>query len=278
MKANLHLTIQSLGICLILIALALTNGCDSSGSVRALPQTDTYRVEAVLVNDVNADAIAGDTARVAVLTERNDSLFFTATVTFGTDTLRIRENTFAFDSVYSFDFGPTSLVETGAYALGLVDSSRFGDTLILFVPDTFSIDAYTPDSLIPNTNGQEIQISWTASANSDGYIIAVVLEDSAYTGYGYSQYVTSQTTSATIPPDAFRLAPDSAGVAQLDTGWYNIYVYAFSARPDSLMSEPMLPVRVPSTLSDNVDEGELLTGRIGALTVSRRVRTHVVSE
>ena len=150
-------------------------------------------------------------------------------------------------------------------------------SVLNFIPDTFSVDAYTPDSLIPNTNGQEMQLSWTASANSDGYIIAVVLEDSAYTGYGYSQYVTSQTTSATIPPDAFRLPPDTAGVAQLDTGWYNIYVYGFSGRPDSLMSWPMLPVRIPSTLSDNVDEG-VLTGRIGSVTVTRRVRTHVVSQ
>lgn len=277
MKANFHLLARWLVIPAIFILIAIQNGCESSGSTGNVPESNTYRLEAVLVNDLNANVVTGDTARVTVLAERNDSLLTTANVTLGNITLVFNRTTFAFDSVYSFDFGPSSLVETGAYGMGLVDSSRFGDTITLVVPDTFSVDFYTGDSTIPNTNGQEIQISWTASANSDGYVVAVVLEDSAYTGFGYSEYVTSQTTQTTIPPDAYRLTTDTAGVAQLDTGWYNIYIYSYSGLPDSLWSEPLLPVPLPSSFGDNVDVPNL-AGRIGSVSVTRRVRSQVVSE
>lgn len=277
MKANFNMLARWLVIPVIFIAIASQNGCESSGSTGTVTETNNYRIEAVLVNDLNANVVAGDTARMAVLAERNDSLLTTGMVSLGNITLVFDRPTFAFDSVYSFVDGPTSLVETGAYGLGLVDSSRFGDTLTLIVPDTFRIDFYTGDSTVPNTNGQEIQITWTASANSDGYILAVVLEDSAYTGYGYSEYVTSQTTQVTIPLDAYRLTTDTAGVAQLDTGWYNIYIYSYSGLPDSLLAEPLLPVRIPSSLGDNIDLRRL-DGRMGSVTVTRRVRSHVVSE
>lgn len=276
MKANFNLLARWLVIPVIFILVAIQIGCDSSGT-GSTPVTNNYRVEAVLVNDLNAVSVPGDTARIAAVAERNDSLLTGALVSFGTTTLVFDRATFPIDSVYSFADGPTSLVESGAYGLGLVDASRFSDTVSIVVPDTFWIDFYTGDSTIPNTNGQEIQISWAGSANSDGYVVAVVLEDSVYTGFGYSEYVTSQTTQTTIPPDAYRLVTDTAGVAQLDTGWYNIYIYSYSGLPDSVLSDPLLPVPLPSSFGDNLDV-ENFEGRLGSVSVTRRVRSQVVSE
>lgn len=274
MKTISNFPARWLSILAIFILIAVQIGCDSSGSLGGLPDTSTYRVEGVLVNDPNADPVAGDTARIVVRFERSDSLLSSASVTFGATQLQFDRPSFLFDSVYSFALGPTSLVETGSYGLGLVDSTRFGDTLAMIVPDTFWISFYTGDSTVPNTNGQEIQISWTASASATGYVVAVVLEHSTYTGYGYSQYVTAQTTQTTIPLDAFRL---STGGAELDTGWYAIYVYSYAGLPDSSLTAPLLPVPLPSSFGDNVDL-QNITGRLGTVSVTRRVRSHVVSQ
>jgi len=278
MKANHNQAPRWVAVLAIVALLALQFGCDGSSSTGRPPETNSYQVKAVLVKDINADGVVADSTRIAVRPLRNDTLLTTATVTLNNDTLVFDRPSFAIDSVYSFDSDIRALMLPGAYGLGIVDGSDFGDTVITIVPDTFSISFYTNDSTIDNTNGQEIQISWTSAANIEGYALAVVLEDSVYTGYGYSQYVTDPGTQTTIPPDAYRLVTDPEGVPVLDTGWYQIFVYGYAGIPDSVLSEPLLPVPFPSVLpGDNVDQG-ILSGRVGTVVVTKRVRTHVVSQ
>ncbi|UCG61450.1 MAG: hypothetical protein JSV52_14200 [Candidatus Zixiibacteriota bacterium] len=275
MKPNFNMPAWRLGIFVILILIAVMNGCNSAGPIGRPPDTYSYRINGVLVNNLNADLIMGDTARISVLVERNDTILGTAMVTFGTTILVFDRPTFAFDSVYSFALGPTSLVEAGAYGLGLVDSIRFGDTLIMVVPDTFRIDYYVGAEDSVNVGGQEMQVGWFSGANVEGYVLAVVLEDSVNTGWGYSEYVTSQAPLTTIPPDAFRLESGIGGLP--DTGWYHIFIYGYTGHPDSSFSAPLLPVPLPSDLGDNVDE-EDLTGKTGTVSVTRHVRVHVVAQ
>ncbi len=264
-----------LGIFAVFTLIAAIDGCNSAGPIGRPPDTYSYRLEGVLVNNLNADPILGDTARIAVFVERNDTILGTAMVTFGSTFLVFDRPTFAFDSVYSFVLGPTSLVETGAYGLGLVDSTRFGDTLVMVVPDTFRIDYYTNAEDSVNAGGEEMQVAWFSGANVEGYVLAVVLEDSVNTGWGYSEYVTSQAPLTTIPLDAFRLESGIGGLP--DTGWYHIFVYGYTGHPDSAFSDPLLPVPMPSDLTDNVDE-EDLNGKLGAISVTKHVRVHVVAQ
>jgi len=277
MKANHNQAARWATVLAIIALLGVQFGCDGSSSTGGLPETNSYRVEGVLVKDINADPVSADSSRIAVRVERNDSLLTSARVTLNNDTLVFDRASFVIDSVYSFTTNTWALILPGAYGLGVVDASRFGDTVITIVPDTFSISFYTNDSTIDNTNGQEIQISWTSAANVEGYALAVVREDSVYTGYGYSQYVTDPGTQTTIPPDAYRLVTDPEGVAVLDTGWYQIFVYGYAGIPDSVLSDPLLPVPMPSSLpGDNIDQG-ILKGRLGTVVVTKRVRSHVVS-
>lgn len=278
MKANHNQATHWVGLVAVLALLALQFGCDGSSSTGTTVETNSYQATGVLVKDLNADPADADSSRMAVRFERNDSLLSSAVVTLNNDTLVFDRATFAIDSVYSFASDTTALILPGAYGLGMVDASRFGDTVITIIPDTFRIDFYTNDSTIDNTNGQEIQISWTSAANIEGYAVAVVREDSIYTGYGYSQYVTDPGTQTTIPPDAYRLITDAGGVAVLDTGWYQIFVYGYTGIPDSILTDPLLPVPLPSSLpGDNIDQG-ILSGRVGTVVVTKRVRSHVVSQ
>ncbi len=277
MKANFKFRAIWPAVILIFVLLLSQYGCNGSSSTVSPPERNSYRVEGVLVNDLNAGLAITDTSLVAVTLERNDSALSTAQISVGNQSLVFDKPSFVHDSVYSFAGNTTGLLSTGAYPLGIVDSSLFGDTLTVVLPDTFRVDFYTGDSTVPNTNGQEIQISWTSAVNVEGYVVAVVLEDSAYTGYGWSQYVTSQATETTIPPDAYRLTTDPNGAQVLEPGWYNLYIYGYSGHPDSLLSAPLLPVPLPSRLADNVDENDLV-GKLGTVVVTKRVRSEVVSQ
>lgn len=279
MKTISNFQARWLSILFIFTVTVIIIGCDSYPPIGHSQQTYSYRVEAVLVNNLNADwfvdVIMGDTARIAVRVERNDSLLGTATVTFDTTVLLFDRPTFVFNEMYSFAAGPTALIDDDTYSLGLVDSARFGDTLTMVVPDTFQIDVYTNGEDSVNVGGEAMQLAWFSGADVEGYVVAVVLEDSVNTGYGYSQYVTSLTTEATIPLDAFRLESGIGG--EPDTGWYRIFVYGYTGNPDSTLSSRLLPVPLPSNLDDNVDL-EDLTGKLGVVNVTRHVRVHVVAQ
>ena len=277
MKANFKFRAIWPAVILIFVLLLSQYGCNGSSSTVSPPDRNIYRVEGVLVNDLNAGLAITDTSLVALTLKRNDSTLGTAQISVANQSLVFDKPSFVHDSVYSFAGNTTGLLSTGAYPLGIVDSSLFSDTLTMVLPDTFHVSFYEGDSTVPNTNGQEIQITWTSAVNVEGYVVVVVLEDSAYTGYGWSQYVTSQATETTIPPDAYRLTTDPHGVQLLEAGWYNIYIYGYNGNPDSLLSAPLLPVPLPSQLGDNIDETNLI-GKLGTVVATKRVRSEVVSE
>ena len=265
-------SLRILPLSLILLLMLGQYGCDGSSQVvDPPPERNTYAITGALVENLNLDTNDTDTSKVAIHLERNDSVLSTAVIDFAGDTLVFGQLITALDSVYRFGFTSTPLWTTGAYEIMIEDVGIFGDTILVNVPDTFRIDFYTGDSTIPNAGGEEIQVSWTGSQNSEGYVLAVVKEDLAYTGAGYSAYVTTQGTEATIPPDAFRLPNDD-----LDVGTYLIFVYSFAGSPDSAFASEFLPVPLPSQLTNNIDHTNL-TGRFGSVVVTERV-TKVVAQ
>jgi hypothetical protein len=273
MRANrqhLHLFLITVLAATVLLSLY---GCDGSSTSSGTPPTESYRVEATLIKDLNADNISIDSSTIAVSFKRNDSTLATGVVLFEDDTLLFNATSFDFDSMWSFSSGTKNMLLPDVYQITVKDASRFSGNVATTLTDTFRVDYYTGDSTVPNTNGQEIQISWTSALNITGYIIAAVLEDSTYGGRGYSQYVSSMATEATIPPDAFRVP----GTAVVDTGWYNLYIYGYTGSPDSVVSTRYLPVPLPSQLIDNVDQTNL-AGRVGSVVVTKRVPLHVVSQ
>ena len=111
--------------------------------------------------------------------------------------------------------------------------------------------------------GNTVTYTWSGSANAQNYVMAAVLADSVYRGYGYSEYLPNVGTSGTLPVEAFSVSPSP----NMDTGLYYIYVYAVNGVPDSALTAKLLPVPLPLQFPNNISTPDLI-GRIGAVQVT----------
>jgi hypothetical protein len=170
---------------------------------------------------------------------------------------------FPIDSVFSLRIDSAEYFAGTQQMLRVANGSRFDDSLVVAVADTFSItDNFDPPNHLLNGAGQ-VSLEWTGSINSDARVLAAVKADRAYTEQGFSKWAINSGTAGTIPPDAF-IEPVSGDP---DTGLYNIYVYSISGIPDSALSSPFLPVPLPGQLLDNIEHRDLL-GRFGTIMVA----------
>ncbi len=271
---SMNKTVKSCLLFLVLaivpIGLLVLVGCNGSSDIINPPINDKYRVQGVLVKDANLDAMLIDSTRIALTLTRQDTTLTSALIRFDGDTLAYNKPTFLIDSVYSFKDSIKELIPSDLYDLIVRDSNYFQDTTKIYVPDTFSIASVIPATRISN-GGDQIRLDWTSAAGIQGYAIGVVKRGNEYQKTGYSIYVTSLTTTATVPPDAFRLTnPNSP-----DTGWYYLYVYGYTGAPDSALASMLLPVPFPSQLGDNVIRTDF-GGRLGAIVVSKKDSMHVM--
>ncbi|MEW5993929.1 MAG: hypothetical protein AB1744_05990 [Candidatus Zixiibacteriota bacterium] len=237
--------------CLAGITLLTMHFSCESGPVRPDTPDAAYRFKGVLVKDLNTDF-----AQIRATLSRNDTTVADGSILFGGDSLAYLP-----DSTYFRAVLPAGDYPLGVYNIEIRDSSLFHDTLAVGVPDTFSITNVFPDTRIKA--GSTVRVEWRGSAAAEGYVIAAAKRDSAYMGVGFSQYVTSQSTSAAYPDSAF------AGITgEADIGWYYLYVYAYIGAPDSLLSADLLPVPMPSQLAGNLSVVDL-EGRFGTIVVTR---------
>ena len=121
------------------------------------------------------------------------------------------------------------------------------------MPDSFEINKHYRFFV-----GGEEEVTWTPSANADGFILATVPPE-IYDLPGYSAYVSSDR--GTIPPETF-LDELSARIS----GTHMIYVAAYTGAP---IQSPALPFDVPSVdiPPDNVT-GDNIAGRIAGIVVA----------
>lgn len=236
--------------------------CDGSGSGPAFVQIGDYWLSGSVVKDVNADLTT-----ISASVHRNDSALHTALVTYGADTL-IWVDT----NHYKFALGPAVLYQPGQYAMDFSDEAIFSQSLSTIIPETFSITSVIPDRR-EKLSAETVSLEWSASVGSDGYVIAAVKAHQGYLGQGFSQYVESQSTSTTFSPEAFTV--DNLPANEIDTGWYFLYVYAFTGAADSSLSALSLPVPLPSQLADSA-VGKYFTGRAGAVLVTDFDSMHVI--
>ncbi len=235
-------------------------GCNGTPSGGA--DAGVYRLEGAIIKNLDIDSCW------AVITlDRHDSALTTAELALSGETL------LWISGAFRCACGAADSCPSGAHVLSVQDNNDFADTLYTVLPGPFTAGTTgLPDNRI-NPGGNEVTIDWTPSAGAEGYIIGVVLRDSLYQGYGYSQWASTGATSATIPPDAFhpsnRIEPDS--------GWYYAYIYAYADSPDSSLAAAHMPSPTPGNLADNVADKNF-SGRFGAVVVSRRDSVHVVSQ
>ena len=257
---------------LLTVAAALTLsavmiGCNHTPT--GLTETNQYRVQGVLVQEMNID-YAFATARFW----RNDTTLTNASIRLAGVPMAFFAAYQNVDSAYQALISPAaSHAGTVAY-LRVADASRFADSVLLNIVDTFSItdNFQPPNHQVQGTNNY-VTMEWTAADSMDGYIVAAVKASRAYTGVGYSAAVTAAGVAGTIPPEAFM---DT--VANLpDTGLYNVYVYAYSGAPDVNLANAFLPVPLPAQVADNIERTSL-TGRFGAITVSLKDTVRVLAQ
>ena len=236
-------------------------GCESSGGGTQPTPVATYELAGTLVGDPGRVE-----TQIAIELTRNDSSLTTGLLLFATGTLSdtlMYGQTYQGESLYC-----TASAEAYRYAgdsatLQINDPDKFSSTFSLVVPDTFSITSVIPATGQWRPTDGPVQLVWNGSDGAAGYVLAAVKHQAVYTGVGYSAFANELSTAGNIPGTAFYT---NAG-ATLDTGLYNIYVYAYSGSPDKNLADQILPVPLPTQLADNIDQ-QNLTGRFGALTLA----------
>lgn len=253
-------------LAMLLLALVAQIGCDSSGT-SSEPEDEYYHnMFGIFVKNQQADS-----TQVLAQFFRNDEWLTDAELTFSGQPMLFSFCTYCPDTLYVRLDTSAAEYDAGEHRLSLEDSTIFTDTVTVAVPDTFSLMEVIDPATRLNNGGNQVSLDWSGVAGAEGYIMATVPRGHAYTGTGYSLYAASGATGGTIP----RLAFWMSGGNEPDTGWYDIYVYAYTGAPDSALSHKVLPVPLPEQRPDNIDS-QYFNGRIGSLCVSRRDSVHVV--
>jgi hypothetical protein len=251
----------------LVVLLSAILACDSAPSKPGTRVDYTYQLNGVAVADFSRDL-----AIVAIELQRDSLPLPSAVVRFDGDTLDFSAPYFTTDSLYFSLQSPASSLNGTDLPLSITDSTVTNKTFLVTVPDAFTILTINPPNRIV-TGLQSVSVSWSGSSNAGGYVLATVRRPYAYTGTGYSAFVTSLNPAGTLPPDAFSLSPGPLP----DTGWYYIYVYAYAGAPDSTLTRSILPVPVPSNLADNINDDPWF-GQMAALVVANRDSVHVVTQ
>ncbi|PWB74685.1 hypothetical protein C3F09_03665 [candidate division GN15 bacterium] len=254
-------------VCFSILAVALVIGLMSCNGPAPTNGTDqTFQLRGILTADENRSwtLMAVDYRRDSVLRRLAD-------ITLDTFTMQFARPLFPIDSVFSIVTSSGLTFRTGSHKLRITDSTVFTDSLTATAPDTFSIlTIYPANRLLQGV--AEARLTWSGSTGAETYVIAAVHANAAYTGQGYSAYVTTQNPAGTFPPDVF-----SNGAGAADTGWYYFYVYALTGSPDSVYARHLLPVPLPSQLADNITETRF-GGNFGMILVAFRDSMHVVEQ
>ncbi|HXF49003.1 MAG TPA: hypothetical protein VNL73_06220 [Verrucomicrobiae bacterium] len=242
------------------IITLLAAGCNSPGGGGTGPGTNRlFEIHGIFVRDANLTSTK-DKAYFELT--RNDTLFHLAALT--VDTFKVDTTTF---NTYYRQSPPDYLRPGQSHTVNLVyapDNLNF--TTSLLMPDTFSIalSGINPDHT--NPGGQPVQVNWTGSANAAGYLV-VCNHDSALIDTSF--FVTTGTTSTSIPADAFRTG------GNLVLGLYNIFLVAYR---DGLFPYPGMPFNLPSnyTPSDTA-YSSTVSGVVAAAFICRLDTVRVTS-
>jgi len=246
----------------ISLVIVLLPGCDGNSTpIDPGPGEQIIRFNGVLLKDLGLNA-----SSILANINRNDTNVINGHVVVGEDT--ITHN----GTLYYFSVGPSGDLPGGDTEFDIFDGVSYTDILPATVPGDLSITSVLPQVKDPS---DQVTVDWTPAGDASGYVIAAVKRDSAYLGIGYSQYVTSLSTSVSINDSAFTIPNIQGGVT--NPGIYYIYVYAYWGILDSVLTSSVLPVPIPGQLDDNIDEKKL-SGTVGAVVVSRFGSVEVIAE
>lgn len=254
-----ELTLSGLSI---IVAIIVFFGCGGDSTPVGPDISDNeYHFIGSLIKDLNLDVFV----TVADM-KRNDTSMTDADIVVADDSLIYN------GSYYIRTIDSSNHLASGIRSYIVGDSDLYSDTITVVLPANLTITSILP--LVKDPSDQ-VSVQWTGSIDASGYIIATVKRDSAYTGLGYSQYVTSLVTSITIENEAFTVNNLSGG--DTNPGTYDIFVYAYWGVSDSILTSALLPVPLPGQLTENIDK-QNISGSVGAVVVSQADSVVVVAE
>jgi len=245
-------------------------GCDGTPSDSGTSADGEYRIEGVVVICPRLDSTL-DSTYVIVNAQRNDSTLVDGELEFGHWELLLSQCAFCPDTLYTLAAGSDTLFPAGSHQLVAGDADELADTIVSTTAATFAVTVTSPANRI-NTGANQVSLEWTASAGAEGYALATVKRTALNTGLGFSQYATSLATQGTLPASAFRHPVTN----DPDTGWYYIYIYAYTDAPDSTLADLVLPVSLPGQAPDNINIANHLTGRFGSVVATPRDSVWVI--
>jgi len=243
---------------LALLSLMAQFGCNSAPTNNKPGTIYDYHIRGTLIQDPNIDS-----SRIVLKLQRDLRDYAAANLSFGGNILEYSNLKYGFDSIFYFSQDMTPGYSAGAKKLILDDSPFYTDSVSITVGGAYGITVVNDPANRILRPGNTVTYSWSGSANAQDYVIATVLADSAYRGYGYSEYLPVIGTSGTLPVEAFSVSPSP----DLDTGLYNLYVYAITGVPDSTLTAKLLPVPLPNQFPNNINKADLV-GRVGAIQVT----------
>ncbi|HWR82833.1 MAG TPA: hypothetical protein VN285_05995 [Candidatus Deferrimicrobium sp.] len=257
-----HAKMNRLGLIALSVAATLgQSGCDGTSGGGGPDGGRNYRLEGAAVKD----PALGYLAVSADLTSEGAPVY-SAEIKFGPDQLTLR-----LDSAFYQVVRMASAYPSGNYHLYVRDSTLLNDSIATRLPGDFQIE-----TVLPATGEKRsidvVTLDWSPSSVTDGYVMAAVKRTSAYSGAGFSQYVTSGATAGTYPNEAFSLPSGDP-----DTGMYDLYVYSYVGSPDSILARVSLPVPMPSRLVDNIARKDV-EGRFGTVVVTPRGSIRVTQQ
>ncbi len=162
------------------------------------------------------------------------------------------------DGIYSTTF-PSYQIDTTRQLLTELNAATdaFQFRYLQEIPDTFSFAVEgLPGNIVRSSDGT-IHISWTASKYADGYFAALEPADPANQAVGFHDFLSTGTTSGSIPIEAFQ------STEGFQTGTYYLWVVAYQGNPIDI---PSLPFSVPVGFVDNISRVGV-TGRAGSMYI-----------
>jgi len=189
------------------------------------------------------------TKTVAITEVRKDTtISATASVKFDGLPLSFNSAPFVGDSAYSTVWNSAIQFAQGNHTLKISDSTSLSSQSIsLSLPGTVSIIGVTPSNRLSN-GSNAVKLDWFGGAER------AVLSSPLYAPIWRTLVRGIQSmlprrrlrrpSRATLSIRLIRTRPT--------TGWYYLYVYAYTGAPDSVFAKDVLPIGFPSQLAENV--------------------------
>ncbi|MCP4567156.1 MAG: hypothetical protein GY841_06220 [FCB group bacterium] len=231
-------------IAMLPVTAFLLAGCEEA-TTQPDP-VDTYRVEAILVK-----YLTDQSARLDLSLLKNGELYKNAD---------IKLDAFNLDTGltgYFLVFGSGILGSDSSYTLSIEDSTLLDVNLTINLPGDLTAEVTDlPASRI--YSGGSVNVDWTVSSGTEGYILATVPPDTIAADSGYEAYVSG--TSGAITPEALNFNQ------LLMRGHHKVLLMAYTGAPSEATA---VPFEIPT--ANNPEDSVFstrLSGRIAGMVVA----------